>query len=761
MNCAKNIEASLRMRKRKTPGTKKTADKIAEESVAASSGRKWYILIVCLVAMCLGIYFIAPRNYKRTPLKYQQEAGTSSEASVKDQGVSSCEDLLAAAKGLIDTDEERNIDPALDHVANCLVQEPNSTAAMWVLVFILLKADRVDDAIIFIDNALTLEPNNKKYHRSAGVLFYDFARHRETVLTLEKYFELLLGVPSWPHLLARLQSQREDEWSFLLDTEEKDNIIDIFVRLLTSYLQEKLILKATYLYKIVIGLKGISNSKELLSPYAFLSLGIADIATGIKYLRHDMEVKYVDQGYGNEEYGYEVVTAHSLRLLTAGFDADIVNMARHLLMIGDAVWEEYEYNCQLTEADKIDYEIAIMQSDIRRIFALCLARQGIITRLINEQAVVYAENRFGWTPLLNIASLGSAAVLSELMPYLEDGPQSRTALGHTSLHIAAMKGNYDIVQLLINAGLSPEEKDFRRKTAMDVACAHHWTAEKFAATLGKSLPHDCLKKIPYHLPEKHSQGGWNDSPFELPTSLTEDKCGFDVVKDIDGDDFLYEYLTLQRPVIVRDAMKSKGIKNLLRKWQRDQFVKEYGKLIFKEVAVPYVETFGYGNSTNKSTNLKDFVAKMDKLFQMGVNGYPSQPFYIFGAIQHDSPLLDEFILPSILDPELTHVSISQIQFYIGPALSGAPSHFHSNGWNILIYGKKRWFLYPPTEAFYSRQHVWSWWRQQPKPTGAMECIQYPGDLVFVPDLWGHAVLNLRESVGLAAEFIYGASEFSL
>jgi len=746
------------MRKRKTPRTNQPADNQSTEHNVAANSRKWYILLVCLVTMCIGIYFLAPRNYKRTPLKYQQSS--SSDDSEKSRGVSSCEDLLAAAKELIDSNEESNFEPALDLIANCIVQDPNNTAAMWNLAFILLRINRVDDAMMFIDNALTLDPENLQFHRSAGLLFHDFNRHQEAVVTLERYFELLFGVSSWPHLLASLQTQREDEWSFLLDTEEKE-IIDLFLRILTSYLQEKLVLKAAYLYKVIIGLQGISNSKELLSPYAFLSLGLGDVTAGIKYLRYDMEVKYVDQGYGNEDYAYEVVTAHALRLLTAGFDASIVNMARHLLLMGDVVWDEYEYNCKLTEADRFNYNTTVMQGDIRKIFSLCLARQKIITKLMDEQAVVYAENRFGWTPLLNVASLGSVSILNEVLPYSEVA-QSRTALGHTSLHIAAMKGNYDIVEPLIKAGLSPEEKDFRQKTAMDVACFQRWTAEKFSASLGrKTLPNSCLKKIPYHPPGKYSQGGWNDSPFQLPALLTEDKCGFDVVMDISSEDFLYEYLTLQRPVIVRNAMKSKVMKNLLRKWQRDHFIKEYGTLRFKEVVVPYAESFAYSSDVNKSTSLQEFIAKMDQLFQMGIDQYPSQPLYIFEPIKEDSPLLDGFILPSILDPELTHISMSQIQFYIGPALSGAPGHFHRSAWNILIYGKKRWFLYPPTEAFYSRQHIWPWWQQQPKPTGAMECLQYPGDLVFVPDMWGHAVLNLHESVGLAAEFIYGASEFSL
>ena len=33
----------------------------------------------------------------------------------------------------------------------------------------------------------------------------------------------------------------------------------------------------------------------------------------------------------------------------------------------------------------------------------------------------------------------------------------------------------------------------------------------------------------------------------------------------------------------------------------------------------------------------------------------------------------------------------------------------------------------------------------------MSCIQTPGDLLFVPNNWGHAVLNLKSSVAIAWE----------
>lgn len=33
--------------------------------------------------------------------------------------------------------------------------------------------------------------------------------------------------------------------------------------------------------------------------------------------------------------------------------------------------------------------------------------------------------------------------------------------------------------------------------------------------------------------------------------------------------------------------------------------------------------------------------------------------------------------------------------------------------------------------------------------------------MFVPEAWGHAVLNLAESIGVASEFEWGASEFAV
>jgi hypothetical protein len=41
------------------------------------------------------------------------------------------------------------------------------------------------------------------------------------------------------------------------------------------------------------------------------------------------------------------------------------------------------------------------------------------------------------------------------------------------------------------------------------------------------------------------------------------------------------------------------------------------------------------------------------------------------------------------------------------------------------------------------------------PRAALRCIQHAGDVLFVPPMWGHATLNLDESIGFAAELEWG------
>jgi len=683
-----------------------------------------------------------------------------------DSGVS-CSKLMESAQYILDNRPMSEWEEALDLLATCALQEENNANPRWNLAVALLKMDRGNEAMNFIDEALSLDPTNIEFLKTGGAYLAKHGNHTEAIKCIEYYMEVTLHVPSWEELLATISVLREDEWEFL--HEAGDDVIQVLEILQASYLKTASLIKAGYLYKVLIGLKGDNAELELLGTYSAFAFGLGDIATGIKYLRLYTERQYVTQGYGGPGQAFEVVTAHSLRLLTAGFDSTINSIVKNLLSGGDPIWDELVYNCDMQETGVLNYSISVKQSDVRKILIQCLIVQDVIGQLVTDGAVLYAENIFGWTPFLHIASLGSPELLKVLLN-IDPDPQSKTVLAHNGLHVAAMKGSYSVVEPLLRAGLKASDKDYFNKTALNIACLHRWTSKGMARALGQKLPQNCPEKLSYFAPPKlHPQGGWlGNNGIGLPKELLKEKCDFDVLVEPDVETFVFDYLSLQRPVLVRNATNNHQMKALYQKWQRNKFEQEFRTLNFKEVEVPYAESFGY--TTTRVTSLKSFMGKMRRLNQEQKE-YKSlseftAPTYIFETIALNSPILNDFKLPAILDPDSTNIDINKLQFYLGPVLSGSPIHFHRNAWNILIYGQKRWFLYPPDKAFYSKEHVWDWWKKSNQDgrwegSQPLECVQYPGDMIFVPDMWGHGVINLKESIGLASEFIYGASEFSI
>jgi hypothetical protein len=116
-------------------------------------------------------------------------------------------------------------------------------------------------------------------------------------------------------------------------------------------------------------------------------------------------------------------------------------------------------------------------------------------------------------------------------------------------------------------------------------------------------------------------------------------------------------------------------------------------------------------------------------------------------------------------------------------------HWHKDAWNFVAHGQKRWYMLPPAHTVYGTAPVSDWVRTvladaeraaiaaavaAPAPTAAdggrsgdhapnlhaheaytrhlLECTQGAGDVAYVPHGWGHAVLNLHTTVGVAVEF---------
>jgi len=110
---------------------------------------------------------------------------------------------------------------------------------------------------------------------------------------------------------------------------------------------------------------------------------------------------------------------------------------------------------------------------------------------------------------------------------------------------------------------------------------------------------------------------------------------------------------------------------------------------------------------------------------------------------------------------------------IAPRRSGLEFHLDQNRtstWSALVSGRKRWILFPPNavppgvdyeydsegeDDCYSpdplRWFTDNYPRLQEKAQ-CVECIQGPGEIIFIPSGWWHMQLNLEDTVAVTHSF---------
>ena len=69
-------------------------------------------------------------------------------------------------------------------------------------------------------------------------------------------------------------------------------------------------------------------------------------------------------------------------------------------------------------------------------------------------------------------------------------------------------------------------------------------------------------------------------------------CDFDEVENLAAEDFLIDYLSIQRPVLVRNALQSPGWQKLTQRWSRESILKEMGDVEVSSGSIPYAHNFG-------------------------------------------------------------------------------------------------------------------------------------------------------------------------
>ena len=257
--------------------------------------------------------------------------------------------------------------------------------------------------------------------------------------------------------------------------------------------------------------------------------------------------------------------------------------------------------------------------------------------------------------------------------------------------------------------------------------------------------------------------------------IAEGGCEIDVVAaanvTADPAGFMKQYA--RRPVLVRDVVGEHPALAAHREaLARDRLLKNLGTSTWSISNIPYADKF-IPSRAPKRMLLEDFVRdhvddsdpeEEDRyIFSEGVKLEADEaPVKIADAFEHLTLFFSDEtgrgVFSELMDATgvrdaSERPSQKTVQFYLGCAGSGAPNHFHSAAGNLLVYGRKAWYLQPPGAAAYSIIPAREYLRRYAEEADVLglRCVQEAGDLLYVPSNWGHTTLNLRASVGFAQE----------
>ena len=276
--------------------------------------------------------------------------------------------------------------------------------------------------------------------------------------------------------------------------------------------------------------------------------------------------------------------------------------------------------------------------------------------------------------------------------------------------------------------------------------------------------------------EESVTGGWDPTPWNPAEQISdqgglkEERC--DIAEVHPGDlppggltsnYFFQTYVARGVPVIFRGA----GVDLPSRRaFAKDSFVAKYGAWKVPVSTVPYAGSFGMPSAVTTLGALAGARQSAQESEALGGQSYAfstAMPEWQ-RSIAEDAP--PPAFLSSLLGAQPGPGGSFETQFFLGPAGSGAPVHFHGHAVNCLAFGTKQWFLYPPAQAFYSKTPAEQWVltnhsssspstpasSSAESTTEPFQCVQRAGDIMFVPTLWGHGTLNLHQSIGTAYEF---------
>eukprot|EP01062_Namystynia_karyoxenos_P016474 TRINITY_DN16010_c0_g1_i2.p1 TRINITY_DN16010_c0_g1~~TRINITY_DN16010_c0_g1_i2.p1 ORF type:complete len:595 (+),score=132.12 TRINITY_DN16010_c0_g1_i2:73-1785(+) len=209
-------------------------------------------------------------------------------------------------------------------------------------------------------------------------------------------------------------------------------------------------------------------------------------------------------------------------------------------------------------------------------------------------------------------------------------------------------------------------------------------------------------------------------------------------------DFELRYLRRSRPVLIRGAAAGWPC----RAWTTASLASDHGAVPLDTGAVPYPAQYGL---PSRERTLASFAADstgFPALHDAAAPGAPREVAFTNRLHAVAPRLLNGVALPSVASGRRTNAW----QWTLGGAGSGSPPHLHQDALNGVCFGRKHWLLWPPSRAFVSARpaaEVFAGGHDAP-----LQASQHAGDVLYVPEGWGHAVLNMEDTVAAAIEIYW-------
>jgi len=318
----------------------------------------------------------------------------------------------------------------------------------------------------------------------------------------------------------------------------------------------------------------------------------------------------------------------------------------------------------------------------------------------------------------------------------------------------------DVLQQIEKSGfdsLTVAQSTQHRSMAMALAPRRSYAREQ-NKRLYKRQPPDLSPDESGFVVRSSSASGWVGGRRPSAVALGPGTCTIPRrdVSTLSVEDFHKDYVDAGKPVLLYGENAVAG--KVWGKWTKTAFVATYGKAVVRAVGSTHVvldQTFGVHNQSF-NISIADYVANF--------TGHADEaalfnPPYLFKQRQIpgisadvDAPAyFADRARFSWSDEHRANASL----FFIGPTLSGAYFHAHYAAWNAVVYGRKRWLLMPPG-AFYGTvkngdMTVVEWLHKYGMHVQALDCVQEPGTMLFIPEGWSHATINLDDTIGIAIE----------